>query len=360
MIRNFGFRLVITGGLAYRLVFIFCLLFLFSCAGVKEKRENFPESTKIHALHLLNHNTDEDLELLCEYIPELYELGINMLIIEVNYGFFFTSHPELRQGDSQISIEAAKKLSKCCKNYGIRLVPEFQFLGHQSWAKQTFPLLTVYPELDLTPGAFPDNEGLYCREWDLTNPRVNEIVFALIDEIIDAFEADAFHVGMDEVFLLGTEHSPSTKGMDPAVLYARAVNDIYNHIVRKRGLEMMMWGDRLIDGKKYPQYGAWEADTLGTASAIDNIPKDIIICDWHYEQMASYPSVPMFLEKGFRILPSSWKDEHAAKMLIKYSYEYDNPNMLGHMFTTWGGKIDDRIDFPPMLDGLNLLRKLER
>ncbi len=81
--------------------------------------------------------------------------------------------------------------------------------------KQTFPLLTVYPELDLTPGAF--------------------------------------HVGMDEVFLLGSEHSPSTEGMDPAVLYARAVNDIYNHIVRKHGLEMMMWGDRLIDGRKYPQ-----------------------------------------------------------------------------------------------------------
>ena len=113
----------------------------------------------------------------------------------------------------------------------------------------------------------------------------------------------------------------------------------------------------MIDGRTYPQYGAWEADTLGVHPAIDLIPKDIIICDWHYEQMADFPSVPMFLEKGFRVKPSSWRDETAAKMLIEYSYKFENPNMLGHMFTTWGGKIDKRIDFPSMIQGLELMRE---
>ena len=37
------------------------------------------------------------------------------------------------------------------------------------------------------------------------NPKTNEIVFALIDELIDAFQAKAFHVGMDEVFLLHSD-----------------------------------------------------------------------------------------------------------------------------------------------------------
>jgi hypothetical protein len=75
--------------------------------------------------------------------------------------------------------------------------------------------------------------------------------------------------------------------------------------------------------------------------------------------MASYPSVSMFLDKGFRIIPASWRDEDAAKMLINYSYQYDNPGMLGHLFTTWGGKIDDLIDFPAMLEGLQLIREIE-
>ena len=56
------------------------------------------------------------------------------------------------------------------------------------------------------------SSALYCREWGPLNPAVNRVVFRLMDEIIEAFRADALHVGMDEVFLLGSEHSPSTKG----------------------------------------------------------------------------------------------------------------------------------------------------
>ena len=43
----------------------------------------------------------------------------------------------------------------------------------------------------------------------------------------------------------------------------------------------------------------------GTASAVDSIPKDIIICDWHYEKRADYPSLRYFQDKGFRVWPAS-------------------------------------------------------
>lgn len=334
-------------------------ILLITCAGPKTEVGPPRQSIKWHGLHLLSHQNDEDLAMLCEYVPQLAEMGINVLILEVDYHFQFESHPELRQGDRQITPAGAKALAECCKKSGIRLIPEFQCLGHQSWAETTFPLLTVYPELDLTPGAFPGNDSIYCREWDPTNPRVYEIILPMLDEIIDAFEADAMHVGMDEVFLLGREESPTTNGMDPAKLFAQAVNDIYAHLVTKRGIEMLLWGDRLIDGNKYPQYGEWEAAVNGTAGAIEMIPKDIIICDWHYEQMETYPSVPMFIEKGFRVWPSSWRDVDAAKQLIDYSYRYDSPKMLGHLFTTWSGKIDERIEFPSMVEGLELLFELE-
>ena len=114
------------------------------------------------------------------------------------------------------------------------------------------------------------------------NPKTNEIVFALIDELIDAFEAKAFHVGMDEVFLLSSEHAPSTKDLDPADVFAKVVNDLHGHIVKKRGLTMLMWADRLIDGDQF-NMGEWEASKVGTAPAVDKIPKDIILCPWHYE-----------------------------------------------------------------------------
>ena len=62
----------------------------------------------------------------------------------------------------------AATFAALCRKFEIRLIPEFQSVGHQSWKSETFPLLTVYPKFDLTPGPFPNNEEIYCREWDVS------------------------------------------------------------------------------------------------------------------------------------------------------------------------------------------------
>ena len=312
------------------------------------------QSKPWRAIHLLDYNTDAELDALGKNLEVLAKQGINVIVLEVDYNFEFKSHPELRGGTNPITHDGARRFAALSKKLGIRLIPQFQAVGHQSWKADTFPLLTKYPQFDLTPGAFPNNEGLYCREWDVLNPEVWRIAFQLMDEIIDAFRADAFHVGMDEVFLLGSEKSPSTKGKDPGVLFANAVKELHNHLVRKRRVEMLMWGDRLIDAAKY-DYGEWEAAKNGTATAIDMIPKDIIICDWHYETRESYPSIPMFIEKGFRVVPAGWKDVDATKALIKNSSSHKHSRMLGYMFTTWGVKKDELLAFPPLVEGLKLL-----
>jgi hypothetical protein len=311
------------------------------------------------AVHLLDYNTDAELDALGANLEPLAKQGINVIILEVDYNFAFKSHPELRRGKDPITRNGARRFAALCQKLNIRLVPEFQSVGHQSWKAETFPLLTVYPQFDLTPGAFPSNEGIYCREWDVLNPEVWRVVFALMDEIIDAFRADAMHVGMDEVFLLGSEKSPATKGQDPAQLFAKAVNLLHTHLVRKRKIEMLMWGDRLIDGKKY-DLGEWEAATNGTAGAIDLIPKDIIVCPWHYEPRESYLSIPMFINKGFRVLPAGWKNVDATKALIEFSRRHAGPKLLGYIFTTWGVKKDLLVEFPPLIEGLKLLRDDQR
>ena len=312
-------------------------LLIFGCSQGANLFADVPPTAEKpwRAVHLISCKDDAGLEALAKELPQLAALGVNCLMIEVNYGFEFQSHPELRQGERQITKAGAAKFVRECRARGIEVVPQFQCLGHQSWAKNTGPLLTKYPELDLTPGAFPENKGIYCREWDPINPRTNEIVFALIDEIAEAFDAKAFHVGMDEVFLLQNEHAASTKNLDPADVFAKVVNDLHAHLVTKRGLTMLMWADRLIDGDRW-NMGEWEASKVGTAPAIDKIPKDIILCPWHYEPRAAYESLPMFMEKGFRVLPASWKNVEASNALIRYGQEHQRDGRLvGHIFTTW-------------------------
>ena len=34
--------------------------------------------------------------------------------------------------------------------------------------------------------------------------------------------------------------------------------------------------------------------------------------------------------------------------------------MLGHLFTTWGGRKDALADYPPLVEGLKLLHAAER
>jgi hypothetical protein len=309
------------------------------------------------ALHVISYTNDSALDRLAEQLPQLAKLGVNCLILEVNYGFEFQSHPELRQGDRQITKVGAQRFREKCSDIGIELVPQFQCLGHQSWSKNTGPLLTKYPELDLTPGAFPDNKGLYCREWDPMNPKTNEIVFALIDELIDAFQAKAFHVGMDEVFLIHSDNASSTRKLDPADVFAKVVNDLHGHVVGKRGLTMLMWADRLIDGDQF-KMGEWEASKVGTAPAIDKIPKDIILCPWHYEMREKYESVPMFMSKGFRVLPASWKNTDATLALIRdaRSHQIDD-RLVGHIFTTWSQRRGNWAEFEPLVKGLALLQE---
>jgi hypothetical protein len=275
------------------------------------------------------------LPLLKRGISEaLSPLGVNALVFEVNYGFQYQSHPELAI-ENAWSKAQVRELAAHCRQNGIRLIPQFNCLGHQSWAKTTHPLLVKYPELDETPQVPKDNSGIYCRSWCPMHPKTHEIVFALLDELIDAFQSDTFHVGMDEVFLIASEQCPRCKGKDPAELFALEVNELHGHLVGKKKQTMLMWGDRLLDAKE-TGYGRWEASDNGTAPAIDRVPKDVILCDWHYERRDDYPSLPLFQKKGFRIWPSGWRKLEASRALIAASERHAGEPMLGHLFTVWG------------------------
>jgi hypothetical protein len=332
------------------------LMFLQACAPKVAPRA-VPRTQPLWlGLHVLIENKPAAEALLAE-LPGLAAVGVNLLIFEVDYNYEYVSHPELR-GEDPISRETVKKVVQFCRDHKIRLIPEFQSLGHQSWAEKTYALLTKHPEFDETPGQYPGNKDIYCRSWCPLHPEVNPIIFALYDELLEVFEADAMHVGMDEVFLIASDFCPRCRGKDPAELFARAVNDYYQHLVKERGVEMLMWGDRLLDGAS-TGYGEWEASMNGTQPAIDLISKDIIICDWHYERMKSYPSIPLFLNKGFRVLPTSFRDVKQTKKLIDFSLAFPSERMLGHLCTIWHApEAGKTAQWPPLIAAAKKFRKV--
>ena len=63
----------------------------------------------------------------------------------------------------------------------------------------------------------------------------------------------------------------------------------------------------------------------------------------------------MFLDKGFRVLPTSWKDVGASKALIEQSPAPKDPRVLGHLFTTWS-RDRKAADWPPIAANAGLVR----
>lgn len=259
--------------------------------------------------------------------------GVNVIVLEVGYNFAYKSHPELIQ-TKFITKADVQDLVRFCRARGIRVIPQFNCLGHQSWRHTLYPLLTQYRELEEPPDDTPEKRWTELRSWCPLHPQVNPIVFALMDELLDAFEADAFHVGMDEVLVIASKKCPRCRDKTPAEVFAKAVNDYHRHLVGEKKVTMLMWGDRLIDGNVMT-YGGWAASHNGTAPAVDLIPKDIIICDWHYDKREDYPSVRYFQEKGFRVWPAGWNNVEATRALIACARRHATDRMLGYLATTW-------------------------
>ncbi len=151
---------------------------------------------------------------------ELAPANVNMLILRVDYNYQYASHPELRD-NMALSKTDVKKIAAACRANNIKVIPQVNLLGHQSWANKTSNLLRVYPQFDETPHikmpekyVWPNADSLYCKSYCPLHPGVHNIIFALVDEICDAFEADAFHAGMDEVFYIGDGSCPRCSGKD--------------------------------------------------------------------------------------------------------------------------------------------------
>lgn len=245
---------------------------------------------------------------------ELAPRKLNTLILRVDWNYQFTSHPELSDSIA-LSKADVKKLVAVCKKNNIRLIPQINLLGHQSWAGTLYSLLKKYPQFDETPHVkmpekhvWPNADGLYCKSYCPQHPDLHKIVFALVNEICDVFEANAFHAGMDEVFYLGDDKCPRCQGVDKAELFANEVRKQRDNLAQN-GRQLWIWGDRLIDGKT-TGYGMWEGSYNYTYRAIHIIPKDIMICDWHYERADK--SAVYFAMNGLNVVTSPWRNPELA------------------------------------------------
>jgi len=324
---------------SYALLLIFLSLFI--------GKTSFPQDTLPVRGFCIGAPHSAEVDAFVKFISEeLVTRNVNTLILRIDYNYQFESHPELRD-ELALTKTEVKKMVDICRQNQIRIIPQINLLGHQSWAEKVTNLLRVYPEFDETPQVempqkykWPNSDSLYCKSYCPLHPDVHKIVFALVDEICDVFESDSFHAGMDEVFYIGDEKCPRCSGKDKAELFAGEVNLIRNHLATKNR-QLWIWGDRLLDGKTTGM-GMWEASMNNTHRAIDLIAKDVMICDWHYERPDQ--SAVYFATKGLSVITCPWRMPEIAVRQTQDMFGFRasvTPEMKerfqGMMQTVWTG-----------------------
>ena len=282
----------------------------------------------------------DEVPLVVRFIRDvLPKEGVNVLVMEFDYRYQYTSHPEVVD-EGALSKADVQGIVAACKDAGVRLIPLINLLGHQTWAAQTFGLLRAHPEFDEAPGKFPNNKDIYCRSYCPLHPDLHKVVFDLMDELAAVCEADAVHVGMDEVFILADPDCPRCKTRNKAELFAQEVRALHDHLAATHR-EMWMWGDRFLDGS-VTGLGEWEASQDGTAFAINLVPRDIVICDWHYDSVPA--TAAHFAVEGFRVVYAPWRKTDVAlgeldliRSVRAHADEAIAPRMLGVLQTAWAG-----------------------
>lgn len=300
----------------------------------------------------------DGVDLFCKFIEEdLAPAHFNLLIIRVDWNYAFESYPQLSD-PNPLTKEDVKKIVAVCKKHNIQIAPQINLLGHQSWAGTTYALLREFPQFDEAPHIktenyqdytnaagrpLPYSDALYCKSYCPLHPDVHDVVFAVVDEMMDAFEAYWFHAGMDEVFHLGDDRCPRCAGIAKSVLFSDEVNRIQDHLA-KSSRRLMIWGDRLIDGSRLATgLGSWEASQNNTSAAISMINKDVFICDWHYDY--SGLTAVQFAFNGFDVALSPWNNVEIAKQHLNDMLDWRTRNLQrvvtnrfqGIVHTVWSG-----------------------
>ncbi len=182
-------------------------------------------------------------------------------------------HPELGGGDCLTKNEVRAILAECAARH-IEVIPEVQAFSH------SYYLCCAHPEIaERQDDPWPDT---YCP----SNPKSYELLFDVMDEVIEVAKPRIMHIGHDELYTYGV--CPKCRRRSGHDILADDVNKIHDFLA-SRGVRTMMWGDKFLNvqhggtemrgkdavtGKEWFRPATWQA--------AEKVPEDLMILDWFW------------------------------------------------------------------------------
>jgi len=301
------------------IVWLVVIFFSVSTASAQGESPNLPLAKHIRAVHFVLRAVP--YETAKKLVDLASKSGMNTIIVQLTDGVQLDHAPwTARKGAWRKVI--LREWATYARSKGLSIVPELKLLTHQGkFFQRNFPQLMF-------------NRKTY-------DPRKMEVyahIFPFMDEVIELLQPEAIHIGHDEVMGWDARHAKkkpkSGEVMLSASLFVQDTLKIHEYL-KKKGIETWMWGDMLVSPNEFPNMMArllhGSTDGYGKI-ARDLLPKDIVICDWHYYDNKEFLTVKVLQQEGFRVIGATWKKEKSIKNFSRYAA---NHGAYGMIATTW-------------------------
>lgn len=257
----------------------------------------------------------------------------NYLVLE-SFGVFRSErYPWFSRTDSPMTVGEIRRLVGIASDLGLTLVPQLQIFGHSLFARGKsgkHNVLDTHPE---RASLFEPGNGFV---WCLSNPDARRTIVDLADELHEAFGRPPYmHIGCDEA---DPPSCAACRAQPYVELFFSHFTAVCDHL-RAKGARAMMWHDMLLKAGD-PRWKGFQANgTDETEALLPRLPKDVVICDWHYgksdmqeSEPKSQPTLDHFKASGLDVLTCPWDDPVATMAQGRYAAKI---GLFGVMGTLW-------------------------
>jgi len=219
-----------------------------------------------------------------------------MLWIDLSRAVIYERRPKVNGKRKLYTLDQIREFGGYCKDNFIDVCPAWQVGGHANWW-----LLGPHPNL---------RERGYNNQSDVTHPEHNKVVFDCMLDVIEALGCKYASPKGDEWWGGGRKKGEKQEEVVRGLTKAERYLDFHlkcHAFLKSKGVRMLMFDDEVSP------YHNGQKD--GIYKLIDRFPKDIIFCNWGYQE-----SMKWYKERGFEV----WRTPNGSGGLPSECVQYVN------------------------------------
>lgn len=235
---------------------------------VKEDIKIYDKKRTINGMSYMidsSRNAVRNLTTLKEVVMFLAILGYNELQIYTEDTYLVDDEPYFGTFRGSYSEIELQEIIEYADLFSIEVVPCIQTLAHLNGITCKPHYFDIWDYNDIL---LVDNNNTY------------DLIEKMFKTVRRIFKSNKINIGLDEAHMLGLGRYLDFHGFtDRYEIFLKHLNKV-NEIARKYGFKAMMWSDMFF---RICSNGNYYGDGEITQRVIDDVPNDITLCYWDYD-----------------------------------------------------------------------------